>query len=612
MAIDADARRLEKASSADPDLSTETYIDAMEDSTRVPGVCMENADVAAIFYEVADLLELQGVAFKPVAYRKAASSIEQLEDPIKKVAEEKRLREIPGVGESIVKKIEEILETGKLNYLETLRKEVPSGLKELVAVPEVGPKTAMILYKQLGVTNIDQLKEALASHKLKELKGFGEKTEERILQGIRILESKGGRMLLGEAYPVADAYVDYLKTSGLKLVSVAGSLRRGKETIGDIDILVGHDTPATAMKIFTAYPEVEAVVMKGPTKSTVRLKTGLQVDVRVIATKSWGAALQYFTGSKEHNVAIRSMGVKMGYKLSEYGVFERDSGKMVAGATEEDVYRAFGMSVMPPEIRENGGELEAAKEGTLPRLVELDQIRGDLHVHTNWSDGSSTIREVVSEAVNRGYDYICISDHSQSLRIANGMSPDRIRMQLDAIKKMEEKVGGKLRLFTGSEVDIKADGTLDYPKSILSELDIVIGSVHSRFKMSREEMTKRLIRAIGSGMIDILGHPTGRVIGQRDPYEFDFERVFSSAKAAGVAMELNSFPERLDLRDIHCRMAKDAGVKIAIDTDSHNVGHMRNMMFGVITARRGWLGEKDVLNTMSAKDLVSKLHGARR
>ena len=567
--------------------------------------------MAAIFYEIADLLELQGVAFKPIAYRKAASSIEQLENPITKVAEEGRLQEIPGVGESIVKKIDEILKTGKLKYLETLRGEVPSGLKELVAVPEVGPKTAMILYKQLGVTNIEQLKEALAGHKLKALKGFGEKTEDRIIQGIRTLESKGGRMLLGEAYPVANAYVDYLNTSGLKLVSVAGSLRRGKETIGDIDILVGHDTPSAAMKIFTTYPEVEVVVMKGPTKSTVRLKTGLQVDVRVVATKSWGAALQYFTGSKEHNVAIRSMGVKMGYKLSEYGVFERDSGKMVAGATEEDVYKVFGMPVMPPEIRENAGELEAALEDKLPRLVELNQIRGDLHVHTNWSDGSSTIKEVASAAVSRGYEYICISDHSQSLRIANGLSLERIRMQLDAVRKTEEKVGGKLRLFTGSEVDIKADGTLDYPKSILSELDVVIGSVHSRFRMTREEMTERIIRAIESGMMDILGHPTGRVIGQRDPYEFDFEKVFSSAKAAGVAMELNSFPERLDLRDIHCRMAKNAGVKIAIDTDSHNVSHMGNMMFGVITARRGWLGEKDVLNTMKAKDLASRLHGAR-
>jgi DNA polymerase (family 10) len=573
---------------------------------------MENAEVAKIFYEVADLLELQGVAFKPIAYRKAASSIEQLEEPIQKVSESGRLKEIPGVGESIVKKVEEILATGKLDYLNRLRKEVPQGLMELVSVPEVGPKTAMTLYKELGVTDIDHLKEALQNHKLRDLKGFGEKTEQRILQGIRILESRGGRMLLGEAYPVAKAYVDYLNSSGvIKLVSLAGSLRRGKETIGDIDILVGHDDADAATKIFTSYPEVDEVVMSGPTKTSVRLKSGLQVDVRVIAIESWGAALQYFTGSKEHNVAIRSIGVRMGFKLSEYGVFERDSGKLIAGASEEDVYKVFGMAAMPPEIRENGGELEAAKEGTLPDLVQLDDIRGDLHVHTNWSDGSSTIKEVAAAAIKRGYDYVCISDHSQSLKIANGMPPEKVRKQIDAIRKAEDEVGGKIRLFTGSEVDIKADGTLDYPSSVLKDLDVVIGSVHSRFRMSKDEMSERITRAMESGMMDILGHPTGRVIGQREPYELDFGKVLATAKETGVFMELNSFPDRLDLRDVHCRLAKDAGVRIAVNTDSHNVSHLENMMFGVITARRGWLEDKDVLNTMGAKAVAARLHGVR-
>ncbi len=573
---------------------------------------MENADVARIFYEIADLLDLQGVAFKPIAYRKAASSIEQLEEPIQKVAEEGKLREIPGVGESIVKKIEEILKTGKLEYLEKLRSEVPSGLIELVSVPEVGPKTAMTLYKELGITTVEQLKEALADHKLKDLKGFGEKTEQRITEGIRILESKGGRMLLGEAYPVAEAYVDYMKDSGLKLVSVAGSLRRGKETIGDIDLLVGSDDAESAMKIFTSYPLVAAVVMKGPTKSSVRLKDGLQVDVRVLATKSWGAALQYFTGSKEHNVAIRSIGVKKGLRLSEYGVFERDSGKLIAGATEEEVYRVFGLPVMPPEIRENSGELEAAAEGKLPDLIELKDLKGDLHVHTNWSDGSSTIKEVVNTAIARGYEYICISDHSQGLKIANGMTPERIRKQLDAVRKAEADSGGKLRLFTGSEVDIKPDGTLDYPRSVLAELDVVVGSVHSRFRMTKKEMTDRIVSAIQSGSMDILGHPTGRVIGKRDPYEIDFDRLFEAAKSSGVALEVNSLPDRLDLRDVHCRLAKENGVKLAIDTDSHNVSHMDNIRFGVITARRGWVEAKDVINTQKMKDVAKKLHGVRK
>jgi DNA polymerase (family 10) len=573
---------------------------------------MENADVARIFYEVADLLELQGVAFKPVAYRKAAGSIEQLEEPIQKFAETGRLKEISGVGESIVKKVEEILATGHLAYLDRLRNEVPSGLKELVSVPEVGPKTAMILFKELGITDIEHLKEALLNHKLRTLKGFGEKTEERILQGIRTLESKGGRLLLGEAYPVAKAYVDFLKSTGtLKSVSVAGSLRRGKETIGDIDILVGHDDAATATKIFVSYPEVDEVLMSGPTKTSVVLKSGLQVDARVVATKNWGAALQYFTGSKEHNVALRSIGVREGYKLSEYGVFERDSGKLIAGESEEDVYKVFGMATMPPEIRENGGELEAAKEGRLPNLVELDRIRGDLHVHTNWSDGSSTIKEVVAASIKRGYDYVCISDHSQSLKIANGMAPDRIRKQLGAVRKAETEAEGEIRLFTGSEVDIKADGTLDYPNSILKDLDVVIGSVHSRFRMSKEEMTARITRAMQSGMMDVLGHPTGRIIGQREPYELDFGKVLDVAKETGVLMELNSFPDRLDLRDVHCRVAKDAGVRIALGTDSHNISHLENMMFGVITARRGWLEDKDILNTMGVKDVEARLHGVR-
>jgi DNA polymerase (family 10) len=573
---------------------------------------MENADVARIFYEVADLLELEGIAFKPVAYRKAASSIEQLEEPIQQIAENGKLNEIPGVGESIVKKIEEILATGRLDYLDRLRNEVPSGLKELVSVPEVGPKTAMTLYKELGITDIVHLKEALLNHKLRDLKGFGEKTEERILQGIKALESRGGRMLLGEAYPVAKSFVDYLKSSGiLRHVSVAGSLRRGKETIGDIDILVGHDDADVATKIFTAYPEVAEVIMSGPTKTSVRLRSGLQVDARVVATKSWGAALQYFTGSKEHNVALRSIGVRMGYKLSEYGVFDRDSGKLIAGMSEEDVYKVFGMAVMPPEIRENRGELDAAKEGNLPDLVELDDIRGDLHVHTNWSDGSSTIKEVATAAIKRGYDYVCISDHSQSLKIANGMAPERIRKQLDAVRKAEDEAGGEIRLFTGSEVDIKADGTLDYPNSVLKDLDVVIGSVHSRFRMSKDEMSERVTRAMESGMMDILGHPTGRVIGQREPYELDFGKVLAVAKETGVVMELNSFPDRLDLRDIHCQLSKEAGVKIAVNTDSHNVSQLENMMFGVITARRGWLENKDILNTMGAKDVAAKLHGVR-
>jgi len=573
---------------------------------------MDNAEVAAFFYEVADLLELQGVAFKPVAYRKAAGNIEQLEEPIEKIAEEGKLQDIPGVGESVAKKIEEILKTGKLAYLERLRSEVPESLKELVSIPEVGPKTAMVLYRDLGIKNIEDLKKALMEHKLHTIKGFGEKTEERILQGIRTVEARGGRMLLGEAYPVGTAFVDYLKSKSLDLVSLGGSLRRGKKTIGDIDILVGSDDADNATEIFVAHPEVDEIVMKGPTKSSVRLKNGLQVDLRVLPKKSWGAGLQYFTGSKEHNVALRSIGIKKGYKLNEYGVFDRKTDKLIAGETEEDVYEVFGMPVMAPEIRENAGELDAAKEGRLPNLVEERAIRGDMHVHTNWSDGSSTLKEVVTAAISRKYEFICISDHSQSLKIANGLSQERIRKQIDVVRKTEEDLGGSLHLLAGSEVDIMKDGTLDFPTSVLKSLDIVIGSVHSNFKMDKSDMTKRIIAAMESGYMDILGHPTGRIIGQRDPYQVDLEKVFEAAKRLGVCMELNCYPERLDLRDVHCRAAKDAGVTVAIGTDSHNVKHMNNLKYGVITARRGWLEDSDVLNTRSPNAILRSLHGSRK
>jgi DNA polymerase (family 10) len=573
---------------------------------------MDNQEVAAFFYEVADLLELQGVAFKPIAYRKAAGSIEQLDESIEKIAAEGKLEDIPGVGESVAKKIEEILKTGKLAYLEKLRTEVPESLKELVSVPEVGPKTAMILYKDLGIRNIEELKKALMEHRLHTIKGFGEKTEERILQGIRTVEARAGRMLLGEAYPVGSAFVDYLRSKSLHLVSLGGSLRRGKETIGDIDILVGSDDPQKATQVFVSHPEVDEVVMQGPTKSTVRLESGLQVDLRVLPKKSWGAALQYFTGSKEHNVALRSIGIKKGYKLNEYGVFDRKTDRLIAGETEEEVYKVFGLPVMPPEIRENAGELDAAREGKLPKLVELEHIRGDLHVHTNWSDGSSTIKEVVAAATSRRYEFICISDHSQSLKIANGLSPERLKKELELVRKTEEGLGGKLRVLAGSEVDILKDGSLDFSTSVLKELDVVIGSVHSNFRMDKADMTKRIITAMESGYMDILGHPTGRVIGQRDPYQVDLEKVFEAAKRLGVCMELNCLPERLDLRDVHCRAAKDAGVTVAIGTDSHNVKHMDNLKYGVITARRGWLEDKDILNTRPPRDILKSFHGSRR
>ena len=572
---------------------------------------MDNSEIAAILYEVADLLELQGVSFKPQAYRRAARSIEQLDTPLSQLSAEGRLQEVPGVGEALSKKIEEMLSTGELGYLDKLRAEVPEGLVRILEVPDVGPKTAVLLHRELGISSVEELKEAVLAHRLRGMKGFGEKTEERILQGIRVLESKGGRMLLGEALPLAEAYVEYLRSSqSIDRISVAGSLRRGRDTVGDIDILVGDDRPAAVIDAFAAYPSVEEVLMKGPTKCSVRLEGGLQVDIRAVETRSYGAALQYFTGSKEHNVSLRRIGVEMGLKLNEYGLFERDSGRMVASSTEEEVYSALRLAYIPPEIRENSGEIEAAREGRLPELGSLGQVRGDLHVHTDWSDGSDTIDAVVAEAERREYEYVAITDHSQSLRIANGLTPERLRRQVDAVRKAEDAAGG-MRVLAGSEVDIKADGSLDMPATMLKDLDIVVASVHSRFKMERAEMTRRVVAAVSSGRIDVLGHPTGRLIGQRSPYDIDLQAVLDAAAEHGVCMEVNCFPDRLDLRDVDCRAAGAKGVRVSLGSDSHRTGHMGFIRLGVITARRGWLGPGDVLNTMDASRLTEHLSGRR-
>lgn len=573
---------------------------------------MENRKVAEVFDEIADLLDLQGVAFKPVAYRRAARNIESMEDSITDLVAAKAVEDIPGVGKAMAKKIEELVTTGRLEYLETLRSEVPKGLVELLRVPDVGPKTALVLFKELGISSVDQLKEAAANHKLRGIKGFGQKTEERLLQGIRALESKGQRMLLGQACPVGEAYVRYLKEAeSLDMVSVAGSLRRGKETVGDIDILVGDDQPERVMDAFVGYREVADVLAKGPTKSSVRLKGGLQVDIRVVETKSWGAALNYFTGSKEHNVELRRIGVAMGLKLNEYGLFERDSGKMVAGATEEEVYKALGLRYIEPELRENSGEIAAAREDRLPRLVSREDIRGDFHVHTDWTDGQPSVEAVVQQAIEMRYEYIGVTDHSESLKFVGGLDPDKLRKQIVAIRKVQDNVGSKIRVLAGSEVDIRSDGSLDFSKQLLGELDVVIASVHSRFKMEKEEMTARVVTAIGSGDIDILGHPTGRLIGERPGYELDLDKVFEAAKGAGVCMEINSFIDRLDLGDVNCRKAKDAGVVMALGTDAHRLEQMDFMRYGVITARRGWLGPGNVLNTVRGRDIAKRLRGRR-
>jgi DNA polymerase (family X) len=568
---------------------------------------MRNSEIAAILEEVADLLELKGVAFKPNAYRKAARNIREMKQELETYRKKEDLRAIPGVGEAIAKKVEEILDTGSLRYLDELKEELPAGLLQLMEVPDIGPKTAMRLYKELRITNLHELKAAAESHQIRDLKGFGEKSEEKVLQGIALLERRSGRMLLGYAYPIAERLRTHVQGAAhLKLISLGGSLRRMKETIGDIDLLAGSDDAGRVMDAFASYPDVEEVLERGPTKSVVRLKDGTQVDLRVVKEVEYGAALQYFTGNKEHNVELRSMANDKGMKLNEYGLFRKDNNQVVARESEEDIYRELGLRIMPPELRENRGEIQASIKGLLPKLVEMEDVKGDFHVHSLASDGTATIEEIAYAAKRKGYEYVGITDHSQSLGVANGLSVERLRGNMDIARNIMERVDG-VKVLIGAEVEILENGGLDYPDEVLKELDYVIGAVHSKFKMSEAEMTKRLLAAFSNEQMTILAHPTGRVLEQREPYLFDKERVFQAAKDSGICLELNAYVERLDLNDVDCIKAKELGARVAIGTDAHSLSQLDYMLYGVATARRGWLEPKDVLNCLPLSELVDIL-----
>jgi DNA polymerase (family 10) len=568
---------------------------------------MRNAEVAQILYEIADLLELQGVEFKPNAYRKAARNLEAMTQEIEEYRKKGNLRDIPGVGDAIAKKVEEILQTGHQGYLDDLKTDLPAGLLQLMDVPDIGPRTAMHLYKELHVTNLHELKAAAQDHRIRELKGFGARSEERILNGIRVLEMRTGRMLLGYAYPAAQGMKEYVaRTAQVRLISLAGSLRRMKETIGDIDVLAGSEEPERVMDAFTSNPEVAEVIARGPTKSSVRLKNGVQVDLRVVKEDEFGAALQYFTGSKEHNLELRSIAIDKGFKLNEYGLFKKDGEELVASQTEEDIYQALGMGIIPPEMRENRGEIRAAQLGKLPQLVEGKDIKGDLHTHSLASDGTASIEEMAFAAKRKGYEYVGISDHSESLKVANGLSPQRLKGNMDVARHVEERVGG-IKVLIGAEVEILEDGRLDYPDEILRELDYVIGAVHSKFNQGESEMTERILRAMENDYLTILAHPTGRVLEQRQPYQFALDRVLEAARDHHVCMELNCYPERMDLSDLNCMRAKEKGVKMVVNTDAHSVAQLDYMFYGVATARRAWLESKDLLNALPLDRLVDFL-----
>ena len=572
---------------------------------------MKNQLVADIFYEIADLLEIQGVIqFKPRAYRKAAQTIEAMGEDIQIIYEKGEVRSIPGVGEALAKKIGEIVETGKLEYLERLKKEIPEGLSKIMEIPGVGPRKALVLYKKLEIKNIQELKKACEEGKLRELFGFGELTEKNIIRGIQMLERTKGRTLLSRAYENGEKLVQYMKAmKRIEQIELAGSIRRMKETIGDIDILVSSDSnPIPIMDHFVDYPDKKEVLVKGKTKTSILLSDDTHVDLRVVKPESFGSAMQYFTGSKAHNIKLRSMAIKKGLKISEYGVFKKENGEYVAGKNEKEVYNAIGLPYIEPELREDRGEIEAAQKNDLPKLVKYGEIRGDLHIHSEWSDGSNSIQEIVSQARKMGYEFIGITDHSKSERVANGLSDERLLEQIKKIREMNDEIDG-FKIFSGNECDIKTDGSLDYDKKLLKELDYVCAAVHSRFKMDRKEMTNRIVKAMENDRVKVLAHPTGRLIGKREAYEVDMEKIMQSAKDNDVLMEINAFPDRSDLNDIHAKMAEEFGVKIAIGTDAHSLDHLRFMKFGIAIARRGWLEKKDVLNTYPLNKIEKILHG---
>jgi DNA polymerase (family X) len=561
---------------------------------------MSNAEIARMLHEYAQMMDLQGDVFKRNAYRRAARSVEELDRDIRQFHREGRLETIPGVGKAIAAKITEMLETGRSTGLEDLRRRYPPGAVALTRVPDIGPRKARKLYEELGITDLEGLRKATQEHRVMTVPGFGKRSEENILRSLAMMEGHQGRMSLGHALPLADGLVSYLQRKGVGKACVAGSLRRGKETVGDIDLVASWERPEEAIDAFISHPAVTAVVSRGDTRSTVRLADGTQVDLRVVPPESYGAALQYFTGSKEHNVELRRIAGRQGCRLNEYGLFHSD-GTVVAGAQEDDIYRSLGLEPIPPELRENRGEIEAAARHQLPDLVRAEDIRGDLHVHTVMSDGRATMREIAQEAKRRGYEYIGVSDHSMSLRIAHGLSIDDLLASVKEAWQLTQEVG--IPVLRGAEVDILADGSLDYPQDVLSQLDYVIGSVHTHLKMGREEMTDRVMVALANPELDILGHPTGRLIGRRNPYSVDMDEVMSEASRRGVALEVNGFPDRLDLNDVNCRKAREHGVKVCLGTDAHGLEQLDHIRYALVTARRGWLERGDVLNALPLVDL---------
>lgn len=567
---------------------------------------MKNLKIAQVFREIAKILEIKGEnVFRIRAYERAAQNIEGLTEEIENYIKQERLTEIPGVGKDLSKRIQEFVKTGKIKIYEDLKKSIPRGVLDLLNIPSIGPKTAKLLYEKLKVKNVEDLEKAIAKNKLEGIFGIKEKTIENILKGIEILKRGRERMTLAEAIVVADEFVNALKKlPEVKIISPAGSLRRQKETVRDIDILVISDKPKKVMRAFAKLDTVKDILAEGETKSSVRTQEDVQVDCRVVEPKSFGAALLYFTGSKNFNINLRQIAIRKGFKVNEYGIFRRE--KFIAGITEEEIFKALGLPYIEPELREDNGEIELAQKNQLPKLIELKSIKGDLHVHSTWSDGANSIEEMSDVARKLGYSYIAITDHSQSLKVAGGLTIADLKKKKQEIDKINKNLKN-FRILYGTEVDIDSDGKIDYKDDVLKEFDIVVAAIHTGFKQSKEQLTKRIIRACLNKYVHIIAHPTGRLWGVRDSYDLDMEEILKVARETNTYMEINAFPNRLDLNDTNSRRAKEMGVKLAIGTDSHVIEQLKAMKLGISVARRGWLSREDVINTLALEELLKRI-----
>jgi DNA polymerase (family 10) len=575
--------------------------------TDTPGHLLTNREIADIFEAVADMLQLKGeIIHRVMAYRRAAESIRQYPRDLRAVAAEDKLTDIEGIGETLAEKIREMLNTGHLEFYDKLREEIPQGLVEILRINGVGPKRAMQFYRELGIATVAELEAAARADKLSKLSGMGAKSQQKIIEGIESLARRSTRVRIDVALTAAERILNALLELPQALYGhIGGSIRRGRPTIGDIDLLIASRNPMPIMEAFVARPDVTRVLGSGPTKSSVELLNGQQCDLRVLPPERYGTALNYFTGSQAHNIRLRDLAKDRGYTLNEWAFTSLTDGSEIICETEEQVYQQLGLPYIPPELREDRGEIEAGYAGKLPYLIAISDIRSDLHMHTEWSDGKLTVRQMAEAARAHGLSYIVISDHSQSLGVANGLSVERLRAQREEIRRVDAEMGPNFRVFQGVEMEIRTDGTLDYPDEVLAELDVVIASLHSGLRQPREQVTARLLNAIRNPHVDMIGHPRGQLIPNREPADLDMDAVFAAAKETGTVLEINANPQRLDLDDAHAQRAVQLGVLLSIDTDAHSAGEFDLLRYGIMTARRGWVEAHNVINTWPIERFVN-------